>query len=89
MDGFSVNSHANGTLKRWHLWKIDLRFTLNSTPRWGRGASARESLIWSHRSVEKRFVLAPRTTFGACSKFDGFASQAQTCQCESTWVPRP
>ena len=27
-----VNSHTNATSKRWHLWEIDLRFALNSTP---------------------------------------------------------
>jgi len=26
-----VNSHAHATLKRWHLWQIDLRFALSST----------------------------------------------------------
>ena len=30
---FSVNSHTNATSKRWHLWEIDSRFALNSTPR--------------------------------------------------------
>ena len=29
---FKVNSHTNATSKRWHLWEIDLRFALNSTP---------------------------------------------------------
>ena len=29
-----VNSHTNATSKRWHLWEIDLRFALNSTPGW-------------------------------------------------------
>ena len=29
-----VNSHSNAASKRWHLWDIDLRFTLNSTPGW-------------------------------------------------------
>ena len=29
-----VNSHTNATSKRWHLWEIDLRFALNSTPWW-------------------------------------------------------
>jgi hypothetical protein len=29
-----VNSHTYSTLKRWHLWEIDLRFALNSTPGW-------------------------------------------------------
>jgi len=28
----SVNSHTNATSKRWHMWEIDLRFALNSTP---------------------------------------------------------
>jgi len=28
-----VNSHANAT-SRWHLWEIDSRFALNSTPGW-------------------------------------------------------
>ena len=27
-----VDSHANSTSKRWHMWRIDLRFPLNSTP---------------------------------------------------------
>ena len=30
-----VNSHTNATSKRRHLWEIDLRFALNSTPGWG------------------------------------------------------
>jgi len=30
-----VNSHTNATSKRWHLWEMDLRFALNSTPGWG------------------------------------------------------
>ena len=29
-----VNSHTNATSKRWHLWEIDLRFVLISTPGW-------------------------------------------------------
>jgi len=29
-----VNSHANATSKRQHLWEIDLTFALNSTPGW-------------------------------------------------------
>ena len=29
-----VNSDTNVTSKRWHLWEIDLRFALNSTPGW-------------------------------------------------------
>ena len=34
-----VNPHTNATsnrwhLSRWHLWEIDLRFALNSTPGW-------------------------------------------------------
>jgi len=29
-----VNSHANATRIRQHLWEIDLRFALNSTPGW-------------------------------------------------------
>ena len=29
-----VNYHANATSKRWHLWEINLRFGLNSTPGW-------------------------------------------------------
>ena len=31
---YLVNSHTNATSKRWHLWEIDLRFALNSTPGW-------------------------------------------------------
>ena len=31
---YLVNSHATATSKRWHLWEIDLRFALNSTPGW-------------------------------------------------------
>ena len=31
-----VNSHANATSKRWHLWEIDLKFALDSTPGWGK-----------------------------------------------------
>ena len=31
---FLVNSHTNATSDRWHLWEIDLRFALNSTPGW-------------------------------------------------------
>jgi len=29
-----VNFHTNATSNRWHLWEIDLRFALNSTPGW-------------------------------------------------------
>ena len=31
---YLVNSHANATSKRRHLWEIDLRFALDSTPGW-------------------------------------------------------
>ena len=31
---FLVNSHANATSKRWHLWEIDLRFAPGSPPGW-------------------------------------------------------
>ena len=34
-----VNSHTNATSKRWHLWEIDLRFALKSTPGWLYSAS--------------------------------------------------
>ena len=40
-DGFFSHSHTNATSKRWHLWEIDLRFALNSTPGWGEGFAAR------------------------------------------------
>jgi len=33
---YLVNFHTNATSKRWHLWEIDLRFALNSTPGWNR-----------------------------------------------------
>ena len=36
-----VDSHTNATSKTWHLWEIDLRFALNSTPGWGRCRKAR------------------------------------------------
>ena len=36
MDGFLSQPHSNATSKRWHLWEIDLRFALNSTPGWER-----------------------------------------------------
>ena len=29
-----VNSNTNATSKKWHLWEIDLKFALNSTPGW-------------------------------------------------------
>jgi hypothetical protein len=29
-----VSSHTNATSKRLHLWEIDFRFALNSTPGW-------------------------------------------------------
>ena len=29
-----VNSYTNASSKRQHLWEIDLRFALNSTPGW-------------------------------------------------------
>ena len=29
-----VNPHTNATPKRWHLWEIDLRSALNTTPGW-------------------------------------------------------
>ena len=32
MDGFCSQLLTNATSKRWHLWEIDLRFALNSTP---------------------------------------------------------
>ena len=31
-----VNCHTNATSNRWHLWEIDARFALNSTPGWFR-----------------------------------------------------
>ena len=27
-----VNTHTDAISKRWHLWEIDLKFALNSTP---------------------------------------------------------
>ena len=40
-----VNCHTNATSKRLHLWEIDIRFALSSTPRWvgvpGRMAAVR------------------------------------------------
>ena len=38
-----VNSHTNATSKRWHLWEIDLRFALNSTPGWRQSRPRRPS----------------------------------------------
>jgi len=29
-----VNSYTNADSKRWHLWEIDLKFALKSTPGW-------------------------------------------------------
>ena len=29
-----VNSHANATSKRWHLWEIDLKFALELPSGW-------------------------------------------------------
>jgi len=29
-----INSNANATSKKWHVWEIDLRFALNSTAGW-------------------------------------------------------
>ena len=29
-----VNSHANATFWRWHLWEIDLRFASGLPPGW-------------------------------------------------------
>ena len=31
---FLLNSHSNATSRRWHLWEIDLGFSLNSIPGW-------------------------------------------------------
>ena len=31
-----LNSHANATPKRWHLWEIESGFALNSTSEWKR-----------------------------------------------------
>jgi len=31
-----VSSNTNATSNRWHLWEIDSRFALNSTPGWAR-----------------------------------------------------
>jgi len=33
--GSLVNSHTNATSSRWHVWEMDSRFALNSTPGWG------------------------------------------------------
>ena len=33
-----VDSHTNATSKRWHLWEINLKFALNSTPGWREGS---------------------------------------------------
>ena len=43
-----VNSHTHATRFGWHLWEIDLRFALNSTPGWG-GA-----LTWRVRRGPRR-----------------------------------
>ena len=37
-----VNSHSETTSNRWHLWEIDLRFALRSTPGKGGGGGCRE-----------------------------------------------
>jgi len=43
---------TNATLKRWHLWEIDLRFALNSTPGWGGGR-----ILAGRRTLEVRMIF--------------------------------
>ena len=53
---FFVYSHTNATSKRWHLWEIDLRFALNSTPGWiGRRVLPRGQ-AWRQNYVKVRGV---------------------------------
>ena len=67
-----VNSHTNAVSKRWHLWEIDLRFALNSTPGWCgdppmclatmQGSCARKKAPATPRQLhlfflEQRFIL--------------------------------
>ena len=54
----SVNSRSNATSRRWHLWEIDLRFALNSTPGWSgvRPTAPRWELdtLWATKSAPPR-----------------------------------
>ena len=47
-----VNSHTNATSKRWHLWEIDFRFALNSTPVW---VVVEPSQLWCERCTMGQF----------------------------------
>jgi len=49
-----VNSHTNATLKMWHLWEIDLRFALNSTPGWVVLAHVRKPVIEKEPLIRER-----------------------------------
>ena len=63
MGFFLVNFHTNATSKR-HLWEIDLRFALNSTPgrpRWPYSRRAEKGVsckTWVVRTMP-RFVGVP------------------------------
>ena len=52
-----ANPHTNTTSKRWHLWEIDLRFALNSTPGWFGEESGPKGAVW-------RTSRGPRGTVG-------------------------
>ena len=41
-----VNSHTNATSKRLHLWEIDLRFAVKSTPGWKKRACGARTRRW-------------------------------------------
>ena len=50
-----VNSYTNTTSKRRHLWEIDLRFALISTPGWGFNRYPLSSECGTCKSVRARF----------------------------------
>ena len=51
---YGANFHASATSSSWHLWKIDIRFALNSTP----GRRARQLAMnvyqYTHFSISAR-----------------------------------
>ena len=51
-----VNSYTDATPSRWHLWEIDFRFALNSTPGWP-GASRRRRCSRNGNRTSRRCQL--------------------------------
>ena len=79
-----VDSNTNATSKSWHLWEIDPRFALNSTPGWIHKAICLNTR-GSHTEIPRWFQAIPTRNAEPETRNPKRSSGHQICRCG--WVP--